>query len=198
MISGVLLLASRVCLATAAPAAPPDSLAALYRAGRPYAEFFAGIRERREQWERTTRLAVVPDDLAARARAAGRWKLLLVTVDACSDSVNSVPYLAALVAAAPNLELRVVSRDAGRGVMEAHRTPDDRAATPSLVLLDSNLVERGSWIERPAELQTWFIATGRALPMDQFRRDKQAWYDRDAGRSTLGEIVEMLEAGKAR
>ena len=195
MISAALLFAARVCLATAAPLAPPpDSLAALYRAGRPYAEFFAGIRERREQWERTTRLAVVPDDLAARARAAGRWKLLLVTVDACSDSVNSVPYLAALVAAAPNLELRVVSRDAGRGVMEAHRTPDDRAATPTLVLLDSNLVERGSWIERPAELQTWFIATGHALPMDQFRRDKQAWYDRDAGRSALREMVELLEA----
>lgn len=195
---GAVLLAAGVCLTPAAPLAPYDSLAALYRSGRPYSEFFAGIRERRDQWERVTRLVAVPDDLAVRARAAGRWKLLLVTVDACSDSLNSVPYLAALVAAAPNLELRIVGRDAARVVMEAHRTPDGRSATPTLVLLDSNFVERGSWIERPAELQRWFIATGQALPLDQFRQDKQAWYDRDAGRSTLGEIVAMLEAGPAR
>lgn len=194
MIGASLLLAARVCLAPAlVPAGPPDSLAALYRAGRPYAEFYAGVRERRDQWERITARVVVSDDLAVRARAAGRWKLLLVTVDACSDSLNSVPYLAALVAAAPNLELRVVSREAGRGIMATHRTPDDRAATPTLILLDSNLVERGSWVERPAALQRWYIATGHALPIEQFRRDKQAWYDRDAGRSTLREIVERLE-----
>jgi hypothetical protein len=199
MIGASLLLAAGICLAPAAPQPPPpDSVAALFRSGTTYAEFYAGVRERREQWERVTRLVAVPDDLLTRARAAGRWRLLLITVDACSDSLNSVPYLAALVAAAPNLELRVVSRDAAPWVMASHQTPDHRAATPTLLLLDSAFVERGSWVERPAELQRWYIATGQGLPIEQFRRDKQAWYDRDAGRSTLREIVEMLEAGPAR
>ena len=100
--------------------------------------------------------AVVPDELVTRVAAAGGpWKLLVVTLDGCSDSVNSVPYIAALLAKTPNVELRLVTRDAGLAVMEAHRTPEGRAATPPLVLLDSSFAELGCWVERPLALRTF-------------------------------------------
>jgi len=188
------LLATAVCLTAPAPA-PSDSLAALWRQARPYAEFIAGVNERQAQWRRVDSLATVPDGLAVRARGAGRLRLLIVTVYACGDSINTVPWIAKLAAAAPNLELRIAHPDQGRWLMERHRTPDGRAATPTLVVLDEQFNERGCWIERPAELQRWYVATGKNLPDNEYMRHKTGWYENDAGRSTLAEVVAVLEGG---
>lgn len=181
-------------LCLAAPGAPAsDSLAALWRQARPYREFIGGVTERQAQWRRVDAVAAAPDDLAVRARGAGRLRLLIVTVYACGDSINTVPWIARLADAAPNLELRIAHPDQGRWLMEAHRTPDGRAATPTLVILDEQFNVRGCWIERPAELQRWYIATGRNLPDDEYMRHKTGWYEQDAGRSTMREVVEALE-----
>ncbi len=174
-----------------------DSLAALWNAARPYAEWITGVDARQDQWRDYARRATVPEDLVRRARAAGPQRLLVVAAFSCSDSVNSLPYLARLAALAPNIEIRVADPREGRWLMESHPTPDGRPATPTLVVLDERYEERGCWIERPAELQRWYIATGQGLPIERFRRDKQAWYDNDAGRSTLREIVEVLEGAAA-
>ncbi len=198
--AGALLLSAGLCLAPPAGTAAADrsdSLESLWRSARPFGEWIMGVNARQDLWRDVRRRAAVSDELAVRARAAGRLRLLVVAAYSCSDSANSLPYLERLAALAPNLEVRVAEPTAGRWVMDAHRTPDRRAATPTLVVLDEGFRERGCWIERPADLQRWFIGTGQALPIEQFRRDKQAWYDGDAGRSTLREIVEVLEAAAA-
>ena len=192
---GGLLLSTGLCLVPPPQTgAAADSVAALWRAGRPYAEFLAAARERRDQWLRQDSIAVLPDALAARARGAGRWKILVITVHACSDSIAILPYLARLAAAAPNLELRIADTTGGRWLMEARRTPDGRAATPTILILDDELAERGCWIERPAELQRWYLESGRRLPDDELRRQKAAWYGRDAGRQTLEEILAVIDS----
>ena len=180
-----------VCLA---PTNSSDSLATLWQSARPYPAFYAGVNERQTQWQRVHERAAVPDDLAVRARGACRLRLLIVTVYACGDSINVVPYLAKLVELAPNLELRIAHPDQGRWLMEAHRTPDGRAATPTLVILDEQNNELGCWIERPAALQRWYLDTGRNLPEAEYVRQKNAWYDADLGASTLREVVAALEA----
>jgi len=191
---GSVLLAAGLCLPTAGTSSPPDSLAMLWQRGLPYRQFLAAARERRAQWLRVDSVATVPDALVTRARNAGRWKLLVLTVHACTDSINVLPYLARLAELAPNLELRIADTTGGRWVMEAHRTPDHRAATPTVVLLDDAFAERGCWLERPSDLQRWYIGGGRNLPDTTQRREKFAWYERDAGRQTLTEIVTMIEA----
>jgi hypothetical protein len=98
-------------------------------------------------------MKVAPDALVTRASAAGSgWKLLVVTVPGCSDSVNSMPYLASFLDKVPSVEMRLINGTVGKAVMEAHRTPDGRAATPTVILLDDQFNERGCWIERPAPL----------------------------------------------
>ena len=102
---------------------------------------------------RELRHGVAPDALVTRATAAGSgWKLLVVTVSGCSDSVNSIPYVASFLDKVPSIEMRLISPTAGKAVQEAHRTPDGRAATPTVILLDGEFNERGCWIERPANL----------------------------------------------
>lgn len=206
-----LLLAGAACL-TSEPAVPPtpplppavmapsadSTYRALYEGGLGFADFVSRAQQRKEQWQRHYDEAILPEALLARAsRAGGPWRILVVAVSGCSDSVNSIPYLARLVARVPGLDLRLVDSNAGRSVMESHRTPDGRAATPTLVLLDANYDERGCWIERPSELQSWILSQkGRIGDGEIFDR-KMQWYVDEKGSKSLDEIVAVMEAAAA-
>lgn len=182
-----------------ATAAPADStLAALYASGVDYRAFLAAARARRAQWVQHTNAAVVAPDVLATAQALpGRWRLLVSAVDGCSDSVNTIPYIARLVELVPSLEMRIVDPEAGKPIMESHRTPDGRAATPTVVILDAAGNDVGCWVERPAFIQSRAITARGAGLMDQFAREKQSLYDGDSGVSTVREVVAVLQAAAA-
>ena len=185
--------------ASAEPCVPADSaLVSLYERGRPWQEFLDATQARREMWMRNATRGLAPADAVARARALpGRWRLLAIAVDSCSDSVNTIPFIAQLVAQVPQLELRIVSPSEGRAVMEARRTPDGRAATPTVVILDAEGREAGCWIERPAALQAIAMAANAGGGTPAFAERKASWYAEDAGTSTITEIVALLEKAAA-
>jgi len=195
MITTVLLaLGVTVCSAEPSHESPitrnDSTYKSLYESGTTFADFVANATARKEQWEGNYALKVAPDALVTRATAAGSgWKLLVVTVSSCGDSVNSVPYLASFLDKVPSIEMRLVNPTAGKAVMEAHRTPDGRAATPTVILLDSEFNERGCWVERPANLL--------ARMKEPNFEGRQEWYDKDRGASALDEIVQMIEAAHA-
>jgi hypothetical protein len=172
------------------------ALAAVYRDGKTWDTFLADVDRRRQLWTDTWRAAAVPDHLAARARRAGGWRLLIITVPGCSDSANSVPYIAKLVERTPGLELRLVDSTIGRPWLEAHRSPDGRAATPTVLVLDDQFAIHGCWVEQPAELQEiWLPIVARGAASAELDR-KMAWYAADAGREILREIIEVLEGAR--
>jgi len=177
-----------------APASPwPDSLSGLFQRGRTYAAFLDAARSRRETWIDNTQSAGIDSSVLARARAvSGSWELLAVAEDWCGDSANTIPYIARLVDSVPSLALRIVNSSDGRWVMERYRTPDGRAATPTIVLLDSAGNPVGCFVERPLKLREVLAAT-------QGRREStlSEWRRQDAGRSTVEEIVALLEAAVA-
>lgn len=189
----LLLFAS---LATASPActAPgvADTLRAIHEGGVTFAAFLEAAEQRRDDWLRNAELAASPDAaLVERVRAlGGTWRLLAVAPDGCSDSVNTIPWIAGLVDQVDNVELRVVTVEQGQGVMDAHPTPDGRAATPTVLLLDADWEERGCFIERPRALRQFL----EDVPSGERFRRKMAWYEEDAGRETLADVVAMLEA----
>jgi len=176
-----------------------DSLRARWDAATPFGRFLAGVDRRAEFWKGNWEMADVPADLLARARAVGgEWRLLAAAIDGCSDSVSTLPWMGRLAEALPNVELRVLHPDrGGQALMEARPTADGRAATPTVVLLDADFRDAGCFVERPAPLKRW-IADARyeeeGLGMYE---GKMAWYDRDAGRSTLEEVVALMEAAAA-
>ncbi|NNF14460.1 MAG: hypothetical protein HKN72_14625 [Gemmatimonadetes bacterium] len=172
-----------------------EELQALYRSGRSYADFLETATRRTELWHGNTgRAEDLDPTLLRRARAVeGTWYFLAVAVDSCSDSVSTIPYLAHLVAMVPGLQMRVVDSAAGRAVMESHPTPDGRAATPTVLLLDADFDEAGCFIERPPELQTWILENSE-WSGQQVYEQKMEWYDKDAGHGTVEAFVEMLES----
>ncbi len=176
-------------------AVAPPSLEELYRSGLTFQEFLARADRRKEAWHEHYEQGSVSDEIIERARAIpGRWRILAIAEDWCSDSVNTIPFLALLTERVENLEMRIIDSDAGREIMEANRTPDGRAATPTLLILDEAFESSGCWIERPAELQTWALENRAKLEEGEFLRQKITWYREDGGRRTVEEIVAVIEA----
>lgn len=172
-----------------------DSLAVVYAGGQSWEAFLAGVQSRRALWHENWDAWQVDDTLLERARATGGpWRILAVAEASCSDSVNTLPALAHLVAGLEHAELRVVNSEAGRPWMEAHRSPDGRPATPTFLLLDESFRLRGCWVEQPRALAERWLPALAAGTARQEAPAKMAWYADDEGRSTLEEFVAVMEA----
>lgn len=177
---------------------PADStLLTLQASGQTFPEFLAAAKARREGWLRLADSAVVDDALLARARAVGgRWHLLVIAIDACGDSMNSVPYLARLAEQVPSLDLRIVLPANGRSVQSAHKSMDGRQATPTIVLLDAEGRDMGCIVELPREIRHWAHGVRGTVSSDSLHAGIRAFYARDRGKGITTEAVEMLEAAK--
>jgi len=196
--SVVALVGSTVCAPvdhTVKPIAEPTDFRSLYEQGVRYIEFRNAATRRVDAWKDHYANAVAPDALVAKMESIpGTWRLLVVAEDWCGDSANTIPYLAKLVDRADNLDMRIIRSDVGKDIMEAHRTPDGRAATPTVVLLNDRFEEVGCFVERPSTLQTWFLDAENELEEEALYEQKYAWYDDDQGQHTISEIVAMAIA----
>jgi aminobenzoyl-glutamate utilization protein B len=171
-----------------------DQFRSMYEQGKTYEEFVEGAERRHAAWLENSENGTVPDDILRRATAVGgTWRLLAVAVDGCSDSVGTIPYLADLVDAVDGLEMRIIGSEAGLEIMQSHRTPDGRPATPTVLLLDSEFDEAGVFIERPTPLQEWAQGALDSLGVQEFLKQKAAWYEEDLGRLTMEEVVVLME-----
>jgi hypothetical protein len=158
-----------------------------------FATFLAGVREHEDFWHSMARRAKVPAEYLDRTRAlAGRWHLLVLLEDWCGDAINTVPLISALAEASPNLELRVLGRDANPDLMDTHLSNGSRSI-PVVMVLDHEFREVGWWGSRPSELQEWVVTQGLQLPPEERYAEIRRWYARDGGRTTLEEIVSLLE-----
>ena len=179
----------------AASDVPADSLAALHARGRTYASFLATAERRKEMWQANTAWGKVNSDLLARGRALkGPIRLLVVLEDGCSDSANTIPYLATFAdSVSGTFDIRLVNSTEGKWVMERHRTADGRGATPTVVLLDAEGNDIGCWVERPAALARWMNDNRSKLSQQELMDGKFNWYNNDRGAETVREILDMIE-----
>ena len=175
-------------------AADSTDPAALWRAGETYAVYAAKFSSRRREWETRDGWASIPDSLVARTKALPAMvRILAVADESCSDSMNSIPYLARLAALAGTIDLRIVNSARGRSVMESYRNVDGNAVTPTVVVLDARDRVVGCWVERPQRLIRWLRTPKDSLPADERFADRRAWYESDKGRAALAEWIPMLE-----
>jgi hypothetical protein len=122
-----------------------------------------------------------------------RRKILAVAEDRCSDSAWAVPYLAKLAAAVPDkIDVRVIARREGRGIQAGHLTPDGRRATPTIIVLDEHDRVLGAWVERPSELQKWYVENKPTMSSDELHEYMDRWYADDAGRSTINDVLAIV------
>ncbi|HEU4719931.1 MAG TPA: thioredoxin family protein [Gemmatimonadaceae bacterium] len=169
-----------------------------YRAAPDFLAMLAAARKNSELWAAMWRHARVDDEFVRRVAALpGRWHLLVLSEDWCGDAVNTVPVVAKLVERSPNLDLRVLGRDDNPDLMSAHLTNGSRSI-PVVIALDEAFEEQGWWGPRPTVLQRWVSGQGQLLEKTARYREARTWYARDHGRTTLEEVVAMLERAAAR
>jgi Thioredoxin len=168
---------------------------AVYAQGMTFADFLEKARAHRDEWRANYNDATVSASLVTRMRALpAKRHLLVVAEDWCSDSLNTVPYIARLVdGGAERLDMRVVNREIGKAVMEAHRTPDGRTATPTIAILGEDWHFLAAWTERPSSVQTWFLEKQKTTMQKPLHDELLAWYQNDAGKTTVLEIAGFLE-----
>ena len=197
---GLLLLtaAPRSSAAIGCLVTPDSTLRQLQASGQTFPDFLAAAKARREGWLQMRDSARVDDALLQRARAVGgTWHLLVIAVDRCGDSMNSVPWLAALAEQVPGLDLRIVLPDQGRAVQESHRSVDGRIATPTIVLLDVAGSDVGCIVELPRPIRNWAQSVRATVSSDSLHAGIRTFYANDRGRSITAEAVEMMEAAKS-
>jgi hypothetical protein len=168
---------------------------AVYTQGTTFADFLEKARAHREEWRANYNDATVSPELVTRVRGLpAKRHLLVVAEDWCLDSLNTVPYIARLVDGGPErLDMRVVNRETGKTVMEAHRTPDGRTATPTIAILGEDWHLIAAWTERPSSIQTWFLEKQKTTMQKPLHDELLAWYAKDAGKTTVLEIADLLE-----
>jgi thioredoxin family protein len=167
----------------------------IYTQGTTFADFLEKARAHRDEWRANYNDATVSPALVTRMRALpAKRHLLVVAEDWCSDSLNTVPYIARLVdGGTERLDMRLVNREIGKTVMEAHRTPDGRTATPTIAILGEDWHLIATWTERPTSIQTWFLEKQKTTMQKPLHDELLAWYAQDAGKTTVLEIADLLE-----
>ena len=164
-----------------------------YLGAMEFDEMLATVEKNVDLWSSVWRRAEVPEQYVQRVAAlGGAWHLLVLSEDWCGDAVNTVPVVARLAELAPNLDLRVLARDANLDLMDTHLSGTSRSI-PVVMVLDEEFRERGWWGSRPAALQAWVMGPGMAMEKEARYREVRSWYARDKGRTTLEEIVALME-----
>jgi hypothetical protein len=168
-----------------------------YHAAPDFEALLSSVVKNAELWSAMWRHARVDEDHVRRvASLPGTWHLLVLSEDWCGDAVNTVPVVARLAERCPNLDLRVLGRDANPDLMSSHLTGTSRSI-PVIIVLDEAFEERGWWGPRPTVLQRWVSGQGQLLEKTSRYREARTWYARDRGRTTLEEVVSMLERAAA-
>ena len=168
-----------------------------YQAAATFPEFLATAEKNQELWHGIYQRASVPPDLVQQAMELGQnYHLLALSEDWCGDAVNLLPVVARFAEAVPNVQLRVLGRDANPDLMDAHLTGTSRSI-PVVIIYDQDFNEIGWWGPRPTELQKWVKEVGLTMEKDERYRHIRAWYARDKGRTTVQEIVGLMEGVSA-
>lgn len=167
---------------------------ARYAAAPTFTQMLASATQNVDLWSSIRSRATVDDEAVRRVeQLGGRWHLLVISADWCLDSVSLVPYLDELAARASNLDFRIIDRDQNLDLMDAHLSPTGKRAIPVVVIYDEQFEERGMWGSRPKALQEFLDTAAQTLPKDEVPTAKRRWYAVDRGRSTVEEIVALLE-----
>src|SRR6185312_4780295 len=153
-----------------------------FESGLTYEQFAATVRKNHELWRGVYHLATIPPQIIDRVNAMRRRRHLL----------NLVPPIARLAELTARLDVRLLGRDANPDIMDAHLTKVSRSI-PVVAVLDEQFVERSWWGPRPRELQQWVLDVGLAMPSPERYHHIRAWYARDRARTTLDELVSLLE-----
>ena len=175
-----------------------------WAAALPWADYLATVKEKRDIWEANARRAQVDEYAESRLKnLPGPRRILVLTEDWCGDAARTVPAIAKALEMAPQVEHRYLDSDEHPSTIDRYLTHGGRAI-PMVVAQDEQGAALGIWGPRPSGLQAIMRAQQRDLgpplkddpdAMGKWYAPIMAWYARDKGKTTIEELVMLLERG---
>jgi hypothetical protein len=189
-------MADEVIVMPMPPILPTLDWKAVFESGTPYQDWITtgSTPANREKMEDLRRAHALESHVRGSLAALGRVvRVVAIAEDWCGDVVRHVPVLARMAQAAPNLQVRFVSREQHPEVFVRYLT-NGGEAIPKFIFLSETFVECGNWGPMPADLRD-FISRGKACgDVAAARRKVAARYEADpAGRETERELLALID-----
>ena len=125
-----------------------------------------------------------------RGKLVSRW--VVITESWCGDAAQSLPALARLAEAIPEVKFDIVLRDENPELIDAFLTNGGRSI-PKALFMDANGEILHHWGPRPQVLQEAFLAEHNAgIPHEQSVLMMQDWYNNDKGANVAQEILALI------
>ena len=124
-----------------------------FDAGMSYEQYKAQMTRNREQFEQNEKdLQLSSEDAQAFSSLPQRLNVLALAEDWCGDVIANLPVIGRVAEASQGkLNLRVLLRDQqpGEQVMDEHLNKGQYKSIPTVIFLDEQFNELGTWVERP-------------------------------------------------
>ncbi|MGJ8683831.1 MAG: thioredoxin family protein [Nonlabens sp.] len=120
---------------------------------------------------------------------------LIITESWCGDAAQTMPMMNK-VAQAAGVDFKVLLRDENPILMDQFLTNGGRAIAKLIVVNKNTGLPVTTWGPRPTNA-TALVAAEKAAKGEltpEFKQELQNWYNRDKGKDTENDLVEMLKA----
>jgi len=143
---------------------------------------------RMSRWDR--RFEIEPEwEEKIKQAPAQIW--IVLTEGWCGDAAHCVPIMQKIAEKNENIDLRIVLRDSNEDLMNDFLTNGSKSI-PKLIMYDPvSETVKNTWGPRPAGAAEVFESL-RGEDYEVINVELQKWYNKDKGRSTAAEIVELL------
>jgi hypothetical protein len=155
--------------------------------------------QRMQRLEKTAKLT--PDTLEKLSKITQPQTWLVLTEGWCGDAAHSIPIIAKMAEANPNIILHLIFRDEHLDIMDVFLTHEGRSI-PKLIALDADGNIGHNWGPRPQALQDIVMQAKDimlALPKgerkayyEKLKTEAQMWYNNDKTLSIQRELLGTL------
>ncbi len=183
------------------PTLPLIDWKSVFNSGQEYAAWMAGgesPENRQKMASLHEALTLEPATVAYLGALPRPVHVIAIAEDWCGDVVRHLPVLKRLVDAAPNLKLRIVSRQQHPEVFARFLT-NGGEAIPKFVFVSDAWIECGNWGPMP-ELCKELIARGKACgDVAAARKKVSALYEADTNRRmVVSELLKLIDIASSR
>ena len=120
---------------------------------------------------------------------------LVITESWCGDAAHLLPVMNKVAELNPNINLRIVLRDNNEGLMNQFLTNGSKSI-PKLIMMDADSLKViNSYGPRPstATAMAENYKKEHCQLTSEFKEDLQRWYNKDKGKTTIDDLIKLLE-----
>jgi hypothetical protein len=147
------------------------------------------------RWDKTLKISPEMADLVRSISESQVWTV--ITEAWCGDGAQSIPYLAALAALNPNIELKIIMWDEYPEVMDAYLTNGARSI-PKLVAMTADLsCELFTWGPKPKYLidrQKAYKHDTQGLSYQDYLAEVYLWYTKNKNQDLELELFPLIQS----